>query len=1502
MYFYADEFLSAKPGSFEKKEFNVGTDKSLETEVFEALNSFGIKGTVVGSETGPYITRVYFKLDRGVRFNSIEPLTDDLKMSLGTSSIKIMPDPEQGAVAIEIPNAKREIIPFGNVFHADHSDMVLPAALGVDPKGNPVYLDIAEIPHVLIAGTTGSGKSVCLNSIIASLAQNCRPTDLQLLLIDPKGTEFVQYESLKNLISGKIIDDVETALKSLTWLVEEMECRYNIFKRCKCRSIDEYKHKRNFGLNDGVSTCFVEDMPHIVAVIDEYADLMMNSANALQENVKKLGQKARAAGIHLILATQRPSAKIVDGDIKVNMTTRIALKVSSIADSRTILDYSGAERLLGKGDILLKKQDKEEPQRVHGCFISDEEIKKAIELLPQKKLYRINEDDVFEHDIHDLHAQEDLKKHATWGELNAVSKIILENFSEFMDREYDTIYQVCARRLGMDKSRVDIVFSDVSGAIGDSDFYQVLQRSCSENDENCDYPFVKAVIYSSPLRWKYKDGRYLFTDYILEQAFEEDDPAAMASVQFFCNVETFHLDYLRKKFDKLYENGNEKAKEYLEGFKNKVVNELKNEYCDNIEGYPNRDLFDRLLAEAYPPLMNFLLESGNEQYFIDAAENNSLIVDFVTEQALIDKSWKDFAFEELNDFTEKCVQRMAERGDEKAIERICDWDDDYISDSVRETIFQLAVQDKDNAIKKVACYSREYELDKRLWELTERGQNKAIEYICQHIEHGDYGSCDTNLVFDFAKSGNERACKCIRGNYDAFEDYVIEFIDGQDFADVKDFAKKINLFQHIDCRVSTYAHFVCDMADEGNADAIELIYYNKKYRFFKEYIMNKADEADGDAWNCIRQHCYKDECYEFYDYVKSCAIEYEGVGALARELIFDHLYDFRDFVLKLACFGDESAKNAFYCALDSSKKNETFYCGYVLDCETNEGRKICEFILNDAQNGDGKSQNAIYKNPQIEIFPQYILDEAKLGDDDAVEVIYSHPNVDDFYDYILQQAKAGNCDAKKVVLENPEIAPFREYICKLASSNDEEAKAVVLANVKYELFRKCVVELVFHGDSGAKKVVLENPEIAPFQECICKLVSSNDENAKTVVLANVKYDLFKKCIVELAFQGDCGAKKVVLENPEIAPFQECICKLVSSNDEDAKTVVLANVKYDLFQKCIVELVLQGDCSAKKVVIENPEIALFQKHICEIATSDDEDAKKTILDNFEICLFQECICKMALSGDERAKNVVYANEKNASCRKFIVSEAYQNVERALKCIESNPQNKEYESFLIDKCFEQNEWALAIICDNSDYYGHWINKIIKSQYDKNNLKELLVEKILHLAKYDDNALKYVVCENPQEEKFKDLIAEKIKQNNDVVECMCRYYLQKISSDKRNYFGEFVRQRISKEFGLCFESDDVALKSSIGYLSYRNDSLYFVLAKAWGGNKLALDVFRRSFEFFGPAIIECLRDSDSQIWKYAMDCVKSESTGKIIKELAENGNGMANEIVLNFQLLCS
>ena len=302
MSYYTNEFLSAKEGSFEQIEFDTVVNDSIGTKVSEVLNAFGIKGEIVGMETGPYITIVYFRLALGVPYNSIEQRSNELKMHLGRDCIKIRTAPEKKAVAIEIPNQERITIPFGNVFHSTHSGKILPAALGVDPRGNPIYLDIADTPHLLIAGQTGGGKSVCLNSIITSLALNCSPTDLQFLLIDPKGNEFFQYKNLSNIISGRVIDDVETALSALKWLVQEMEHRYKILTQCGCRDIDSYIRKRNLGLFKINSSFFSKDMPRIVVVIDEYDNLMMRSPRDLQDCIKSLGQKARAIGIHLILA------------------------------------------------------------------------------------------------------------------------------------------------------------------------------------------------------------------------------------------------------------------------------------------------------------------------------------------------------------------------------------------------------------------------------------------------------------------------------------------------------------------------------------------------------------------------------------------------------------------------------------------------------------------------------------------------------------------------------------------------------------------------------------------------------------------------------------------------------------------------------------------------------------------------------------------------------------------------------------------------------------------------------------------------------------------------------------------------------------------------------------------------------------------------------------------------------------------------------------------------
>ena len=344
-----EEVSIANPEKFEQVEFKASIDETLSPKILEVLKSFSIEGRITGVEAGPIVTSVYFDPAPGITISSIEARADDLQIKLGKKSLKISQAPEKQAIAIEVPNQQSCKIPFGNIFHSNHKGIELPAALGVDTKGNPIYLDITKTPHLLIAGQTGSGKSVCLNSIIASLALNCLPTDLQFLLIDPKRVEFLPYENMPNLISRHVIKDVDEAILSLKWLVQEMEFRNTILEKCRCKNIKDFKRKLNHGLIKGMPISYTQNIPYIVAIIDEFSDLMMHSSKETTNYIMLLAQKARSVGIHLILATQRPSTKIISGDIKANFPTRIALKTATATDSTTILGFGGAEKLLGHG-------------------------------------------------------------------------------------------------------------------------------------------------------------------------------------------------------------------------------------------------------------------------------------------------------------------------------------------------------------------------------------------------------------------------------------------------------------------------------------------------------------------------------------------------------------------------------------------------------------------------------------------------------------------------------------------------------------------------------------------------------------------------------------------------------------------------------------------------------------------------------------------------------------------------------------------------------------------------------------------------------------------------------------------------------------------------------------------------------------------------------------------------------------------------------------------------
>ncbi|MDF0726460.1 DNA translocase FtsK [Cytobacillus sp. S13-E01] len=341
----------------------------------QTLKNFKVRATVVNVTQGPAVTRFEVHPEPGVKVNKITNLSDDIKLSLSAKDIRIeAPIPGKNTIGIEVPNRKsksvllREIIQ-SEEFLTDSSPLTV--ALGLDISGKPVVTDLSKMPHGLIAGATGSGKSVCINTMLVSLLYKAAPHEVKLLLIDPKMVELAPYNHIPHLVSP-VITDVKAATAALKWAVEEMERRYELFAHTGVRDISRYnelveRHSEQSG-----------KLPYLVIIIDELADLMMVAPGDVEEAICRIAQKARACGIHLILATQRPSVDVITGLIKANIPTRIAFSVSSQVDSRTILDTNGADKLLGKGDMLFLENGSSKPTRLQGNFVSDDEIERVV--------------------------------------------------------------------------------------------------------------------------------------------------------------------------------------------------------------------------------------------------------------------------------------------------------------------------------------------------------------------------------------------------------------------------------------------------------------------------------------------------------------------------------------------------------------------------------------------------------------------------------------------------------------------------------------------------------------------------------------------------------------------------------------------------------------------------------------------------------------------------------------------------------------------------------------------------------------------------------------------------------------------------------------------------------------------------------------------------------------------------------------------------------------------
>ncbi len=347
-----------------------------------ALADLGVQAQVVRAVVGPRVTRYELRLGSGVKVGKIRNLQQDIAYALAATEVRILaPIPGKSAVGVEVPNTRPATVTLGDVFqeYPGANEWALPVGLGKDISGRAVFFDLAEMPHLLVAGTTGSGKSVMLNGLLTSLLLTTDPRQVKMVLIDPKRVEFSPFAKVPHLITP-VVTDVKKASYALSWAVAEMERRYEVLEQFGTRSLEGYNDRAE------------NPMPYVVVVIDELADLMMAAAAKVEDAVIRLAQKARAVGIHLVVATQRPSVDVITGMIKANVPSRIAFAVSSQVDSRVILDTPGAEALLGRGDMLYKPVTSLRPSRVQGAFISEAEVDRIVAACAERASARFVEE------------------------------------------------------------------------------------------------------------------------------------------------------------------------------------------------------------------------------------------------------------------------------------------------------------------------------------------------------------------------------------------------------------------------------------------------------------------------------------------------------------------------------------------------------------------------------------------------------------------------------------------------------------------------------------------------------------------------------------------------------------------------------------------------------------------------------------------------------------------------------------------------------------------------------------------------------------------------------------------------------------------------------------------------------------------------------------------------------------------------------------------------------
>ena len=1282
-------------GTFEQAEFKTVVDTSSSQTILEILKSFGVEGQIVGTETGPIVTSVYFAPAPGIRINSITERTDDLQVALGVSSLKITLAPEKKAVAIEVPNPHPCKIPFGNIFHSAHNGMRLPAALGVDTKGNPVYLDIAQTPHLLIAGQTGSGKSVCLNSIIVSLALHCRPVDLQFLLIDPKRVEFFPYEQMHNLISGHVIKNVDEAIHSLKWLVQEMEVRNTILEKCRCRNINDFKKKLNQGQIEGMPIPYTQDMPYIVAVIDEYADLMMRSSKDLTDCIMALAQKARSVGIHLILATQRPSTKVISGDIKANFPTRIALKTAVATDSSTILGCGGAEKLLGKGDMLLSCDG--DIRRIHGCYISDEEIDKAISALPSDNLFYFNNENIFTTDF-EAYISNQFKDRPTWGEINAVCKAYLENLNDYF------VQKEIAVNLNVSKEELADIWQQIRTACENPEICKQIAEHYIKNPTIAESKFVKFIIYTN-FNFKDSEGNNPFITHILEKAINEGDKTALISVGFFCNSNGYDNELIKKEITAMCES-NENAKEFIyehfENFKSIIIEwaQSGDEWAKKIiyKHYNNYEEFKKCLVQMAEneDTMSKNIVFNYYYYFKDT------IVEWADKG--IERAAKIFE-DNPDKFIDTIVSR-AINGDVNAqntIDDLC-----YNPLEHKEALIKLANEENvfaklsQTSIKKAySNLNKKADFKKAFIFAANQGNAWAKNFILTH--HADF-----NETIDFwAKQEDFKTKEFIYSNPRDFKGFIADWASNKDDNRAKDL---IYVYPHYfndtiidwacnkgdnrakECILSHYCHgftgyklesTITLWASNGNKYAKEFIYHNPA--LFSDVIMTwLKNNQDAKARETIYNHpsCFgdtiidwannndekaKESIYKEYSYFEGTIIKWANDGSeRAKNVIYGDASVFESVLFDWANKDDKKAQEI----LIESYKTEEW--GYIKETFINQAIRsgtqwvinfICTNITEFKENLINEIKKVNQKITRAEDFDVNFLNEifqlANNGNKDATEIAQYIAETEVISHYL----KNGDSKIVKDFVwsywpkDNDRSKDFSYYVIRLAREGDEEAQELIISSL---------YECMDDRDDPYYEFVIDNYDSDWVHDFICEWWWGHRELEKIFFRWVREWDSlarerffeeldeyirlyetlensdFRKTIISLTDEGNERTKKIILENFDFFrddKIEDTIIKWAKEGDEKAVAIIYDH--YDEFEDSIIKWANENNEKAQNLIKEN--LYQFKDSLISSAIAGEEWSKNIVLDSYYDYFeyehdLDDSIVKWAKEGDKRAQKI------------------------------------------------------------------------------------------------------------------------------------------------------------------------------------------------------------------------------------------------------------------------